>query len=553
MKMKMIHILSVAFIVSLIGCDAQLDVCGRAIRNTKIVGGQDAAAGAWPWQVSLHRSGSHFCGGSLINNQWVLTAAHCFVGSTTAGLTVYLGRQTQQGTNANEVTRTVSRIINHPSYDSPSQNNDITLLQLASPVNFTDFISPVCLASSNSTFFKQTSSWVTGWGNTNTGISLPPPQTLQEVQVPIVGNRQCKCLNGVSAITDNMICAGLLEGGKDSCQGDSGGPMVSKQGSVWIQSGIVSFGTGCALPNFPGVYARVSTYQNWINEQITTNLPGFITFTSNGTDGDLSISCGVPAIPTTTAPTTTAVPPTLCGGSAGSWPWMASLTLNGYPMCVGTLVSDQFVMTSASCFSRFMGMDGWTVNLNVVQWDCSINVMSAGVANVFFDDIFGNGVALVELFFPFYNFPNVPVDMYDFSFGPGSQCSIVGWNSGWEPSFQDAQTTIVNCDPSETSPINICTESLPLSFEQKDNGIPLLCRMNGMWIQTGLLSVPPGSGINPQSSNSTVFIRTSPFSSFLTNTIREYPSIVGGVESFSPLSLTCILLLSFPAVLQAIY
>ncbi|XDV12787.1 hypothetical protein PO909_001367, partial [Leuciscus waleckii] len=291
MKMKMIHILSVAFIVSLlmIGCDAQLDVCGRAIRNTKIVGGQDAAAGAWPWQVSLHRSVSHFCGGSLINNQWVLTAAHCFVGTTTAGLTVYLGRQTQQGTNANEVTRTVSRIINHPSYDSVSHNNDITLLQLASPVSFTDFISPVCLASSNSTFFKQTSSWVTGWGNTNTGISLPPPQTLQEVQVPIVGNRQCKCLNGVKKITDNMICAGLLEGGKDSCQGDSGGPMVSKQGSVWIQSGIVSFGEGCALPNSPGVYARVSEYQNWINEQITTNQPGFITFTSSGTDGDLSI------------------------------------------------------------------------------------------------------------------------------------------------------------------------------------------------------------------------------------------------------------------------
>lgn len=92
-------------------------------------------------------------------------------------------------------------------------------------------------------------------------------------------------------------------------QGDSGGPMVSKQGSFWIQSGIVSFGEGCALPNLPGVYARVSMYQNWINEKITTNQPGFITFTSNGTDGDLSISCaGVPAITTTTAPTTTPVP-----------------------------------------------------------------------------------------------------------------------------------------------------------------------------------------------------------------------------------------------------
>lgn len=89
-------------------------------------------------------------------------------------------------------------------------------------------------------------------------------------------------------------------------QGDSGGPIVSKQGSVWIQSGVVSFGEGCAQPNRPGVYARVSNYQSWINQQITTNQPGFVTFNSNGTDGDLSISCtDVPAITTTTVPTTT--------------------------------------------------------------------------------------------------------------------------------------------------------------------------------------------------------------------------------------------------------
>uniref|UniRef100_A0A8C8DQK6 trypsin n=1 Tax=Oryzias sinensis TaxID=183150 RepID=A0A8C8DQK6_9TELE len=137
-------------------------------------------------------------------------------------------------------------------------------------------------------------------------VSLPAPQTLQEVQVPIVGNRQCKCSYGASSITDNMVCAGLLAGGKDSCQGDSGGPLVIKQNNLWIQAGVVSFGNGCALRNFPGVYTRVSQYQTWINTQITTNQPGFIAFTSTGNDSDLSVSCpGVPPIVTGTANTTT--------------------------------------------------------------------------------------------------------------------------------------------------------------------------------------------------------------------------------------------------------
>ncbi|XP_028442492.1 complement factor H isoform X2 [Perca flavescens] len=268
------------------------DVCGITPLNTRIVGGQNATVVNWPWQASLQTSGSHFCGGSLINREWVVTAAHCF-SSIPARLTVSLGLQSLQGPNPNGVSRMVSKVIKNPIYNSITNDNDICLLKLSSPVTFTKFIVPVCLAAPGSTFFSGVSAWVTGWGAIAFGVSLPTPGNLMEVNVPIVGNRECNCDYGVSSITNNMICAGLRAGGKDSCQGDSGGPLVSKQGSRWILGGIVSFGNGCAKPNFPGVYTRVSQYQSWINRQITSSQPGFVTFTSTGTDSDLSISCAV--------------------------------------------------------------------------------------------------------------------------------------------------------------------------------------------------------------------------------------------------------------------
>uniref|UniRef100_A0A8C1EQF7 Uncharacterized protein n=1 Tax=Cyprinus carpio carpio TaxID=630221 RepID=A0A8C1EQF7_CYPCA len=267
--------------------------CGRTPVTTRsrIVGGQNASAGHWPWQASLLLLSRHICGGSLINKQWVLSAAHCVHGYPTSYFTVFLGRQTQGGFNPNEVFRYVRLIIKHPNYNNFTNENDIALLKLRSPVTFTDYIRPVCLAAHNSVFNSGTDSWITGWGNIGEGVPLPSPNVLQEVEVPVIGNRQCNCLYGVGEITDNMICAGLLEGGKDSCQGDSGGPMVSRQSSVWVQSGIVSFGTGCARPELPGVYTRVSHYQEWISSLVCSDPPGFVQFTSAGADPDNSYSC----------------------------------------------------------------------------------------------------------------------------------------------------------------------------------------------------------------------------------------------------------------------
>ncbi|XP_053194966.1 serine protease 27-like [Scomber japonicus] len=277
---------------------SQLNVCGRPPLHTRLGGGREAPAGSWPWQASLQRSGDHFCGGSLINKEWVLTAAHCFDSTSTKRLVVVLGLQSLQGSNPNNVSLTVSQIINHPDYNSNTFDNDISLLKLSSPVTFSDFIVPVCLAASDSTFYHGVNTWVTGWGDIGSKTTRPFQQNLMEVEMPVVGNRQCDCDYGQSSITGNMLCAGFTAGGKDSCQFYTGGPMVRKTGSVWVQAGVMSFGEGCALRNFPAVYARVSKYQSWINSQITSDQPGFVTSTSTGTDSDVSVKC--PSLPQTT-------------------------------------------------------------------------------------------------------------------------------------------------------------------------------------------------------------------------------------------------------------
>ncbi|KAM9425396.1 trypsin-1-like [Pholidichthys leucotaenia] len=274
------------------GCESQFPACGSAVLNTRIVGGAGAIEGSWPWQVSLAENGSSFCGGSLINSRWVLTAAHCIFGDLSS-VEIYLGYHNISSSNPNLEKRRVASHVCHPNY--VNFDNDVCLLKMSAPVNFTDYIQPVCLAAENSTIHNGTYSYVSGFGYTEYGI----PDVLQEVKVPIVGNNECQCYYQREEITENMICAGFKEGGRDSCQGDSGGPLVIKDGSAWVLAGVVSWGYGCGIPLFPGVYARVSRYQQWISQIVNNQDLGFVTLTSSGYDSDMNFIC-----PTTSAPPT---------------------------------------------------------------------------------------------------------------------------------------------------------------------------------------------------------------------------------------------------------
>ncbi|KAF7659526.1 hypothetical protein LDENG_00295870 [Lucifuga dentata] len=273
--------------------------------HTKVLGGENATVGSWPWQVSIHLTGfGHICGGSLISNQWVLTANHCMITTIPSFYTLYMGRLTQTGLNPHEVNRSVSQIIAHPDYNNSLFNNDIALMKLSSPVNFTNFISPICLASNASLFHNSTACWATGWGRL-TATDIVGSEVLQEVQVPVIGNRECSCQYRVVPqeinITSAMICAGQENRG--ICQGDSGGPLQCEQGAAWIQAGITSFGVPCAI-SIPEVYARVSEFQTWIEGHVP-DAP-FVTYNSTGIDQDSSFVCHASGNKTTSSSIPTA-------------------------------------------------------------------------------------------------------------------------------------------------------------------------------------------------------------------------------------------------------
>jgi len=250
-------VLSVNSAASIYKYDPQLIPMLRP--DGRIVGGRATTIDDFPFQVSYNNYGAHRGGGVILSPTKVLTAGHVIRGTMLRLVTIRAGSTYH---HEGGVQIAVRRMIEHDMLHIPTAfNNDIALIFLVSPLEFGPGIQPIQLPLQDDDLDSGVNVTISGWGTLSSGgVS---PLNLQYVEIPVVDRDICaNAYRNVNAVNENMICAGLYGvGGRDACQGDSGGGVVIGN----IVHGLVSWGTGCALPNFPGVNTRVAYYRDWID------------------------------------------------------------------------------------------------------------------------------------------------------------------------------------------------------------------------------------------------------------------------------------------------
>uniref|UniRef100_F7ELF3 Ovochymase 2 (gene/pseudogene) n=1 Tax=Ornithorhynchus anatinus TaxID=9258 RepID=F7ELF3_ORNAN len=302
--------------------DSPWSLCGQSAAGrreqsglsllSRIVGGSQVERGTHPWQVSLKRGQMHFCGGTIISAQWVVTAAHCVMDRyLRTYLNVTAGEYDLSLAEPGEQTLAVNSIVKHPKFNPKTpMNYDIALLKLDGNLRFGPVVWPVCLPEPGETFAPGTLCTTTGWGRLSENGVLP--HRLHQVNLPILHQRDC----GAALLTlkkpvsrDTVLCAGFPDGGKDACQGDSGGSLLCKsRPGAWTLAGVTSWGMGCARPwrnnlrkssslrGSPGLFTDTSKVLSWIHQSISSG-NGTQAFCSSPTPLCIALTCSLCSSP----------------------------------------------------------------------------------------------------------------------------------------------------------------------------------------------------------------------------------------------------------------
>ncbi|XP_035258418.1 ovochymase-1 isoform X1 [Anguilla anguilla] len=513
-----------------------LDETGR----TRILGGREAQAHSWPWQVTLKVITMPACGGAVLTPSWVISARHCFLSYSNIRLwKVMAGKHDLQNEEeACQQISKISKIIPHEDYNRSKKTNDVVLVKLETPLRFTDCVRPITIVTEP--VEPPGMCTVTGWGSTTE--YGPRMAKLQEVNVTILSHGTCSRLYG-PRVTETMLCAGDVEGGVDACQGDSGGPLSCYSGDRYKLAGIVSWGVGCGRAGKPGVYTNLQHYARWVESTIKAEAsPG-----PDESSDRMADVCGLAAVPPWGLSADCArvrrvegearVEP-VSEASAHSWPWQVSLQAEGRHCCSGSLVRRRWVLASSHCHCRAGGkVDSVLLGAHRL-WLSTSQAFGIQAVNTSHANQTGappsSDLMLIRIQGAVeFGLTIAPVCLPD----QGSKldeswsCVTTGWEMGTFSAFispnvlHQARLQLLNASACESrwgeefsDEVHLCADAAGSVGCMGNAGGPLLCSSGGVYYLFGLMT---RSGSQCDASSPAVFTRVSAFRPWITQITGE--------------------------------
>ncbi|XP_056224266.1 ovochymase-1 [Seriola aureovittata] len=505
--------------------------------ESRIIGGQEAWAHSWPWQVSVCFASMPACGGAIISPLWVISAAHCFKRYNRASFwKVLAGKHDLDNLQeAGQQLVGVSAIVSHRSYNTRTKEGDMALLRLQRPLVFNQFVRPIDIWMTSLPLFKKCT--ITGWGSTQE--NGPRVNRLQEVNVTVLPSEVCNQYY-LGRIRSSMFCAGKDEGGVDACQGDSGGPLSCFTGSRYELAGVVSWGVGCGRARKPGVYTDIQQHAQWMSDIMNDQNRMYEDDITDEKD-----RCGKQQSPSCDhAPGVASLSVSQDGEvSVGNvtescpffWPWQVSLQSSGRHYCSGVLIHHRWVVTAKHCNVR-PKVDVVALGLHDLRFSPAQTVPVDKVFNLPQDGSFPpkSDLSLLRLSVPARFGSNVsPVCVPEEDEEPDDSwhCFTSGWGAAAGRADVDpdrlhhVRLTLVNQTSCRRrwgggliSDSHICSHAASSSSCMGDAGAPLICQKRGTYFLSGVVT---WGSRRCDADKPAIFTRISDYGSWITEVTED--------------------------------